>query len=81
MTEKKTQPDNHNTLRIPSREEFHRHFGGKLYESDFCTEHPRTYKETKGSSIASKIAEDYKQEYDLYIENKMRKERQKNHDK
>lgn len=78
MTETKIQPEKHNTLRIPSREEFHRHYGGMLYESDFSTEHPLKYKESNGSAIASKIDEDCRREYKLYIENKSRRERQNN---
>lgn len=60
--ETETKSKNHSTLRIPSREEFHRHYGGKLYESDFCTCYPISLETIAGKIMA-----------DLYEE---RKERQ-----
>lgn len=30
----------HNTLHIPTREEFHRYASNTLSESDFCTDYP-----------------------------------------
>lgn len=57
--ETETRSKNHSTLRIPSREEFHRHYGGKLYESDFCT-----YYSVSLETIAGKIM------VDLYEERK-----------
>lgn len=30
----------HNTLHIPSREEFHRYASNTLSEADFCTDYP-----------------------------------------
>lgn len=56
--ETETKLKNHNTLRIPSREEFRRHYGGALYESDFCTCHPVSFGINKGSVIADKIMSD-----------------------
>ena len=38
--ETQTKLKNHDTLRIPSREEFHRHYGGNIHELEFCTCHP-----------------------------------------
>lgn len=59
MTEVKTTTRNHNNLPIPSREEFHRHFGGVIYESDFNTDY-RGKDNTNGSIIATRIESDYR---------------------
>lgn len=78
MTEPDTRKRNHDTLHIPSREEFHRYFGGTIYESDFCTNHPS--KESNidtGSVIADKIASDVNWYLGKYIE-KENRERFKN---
>ena len=59
MTEPDTRKRNHDILHIPTREEFHRHFGGTCYEQDFCTERPTNYSNIdKGSTIADKIVTD-----------------------
>lgn len=63
MTEK---TENHNKLHIPSREEFHRHFGGIVYGSDFNTEY--NHSSACGSEIASRIENDYRREKKLYLE-------------
>ena len=55
--ETETKSKNHNTLRIPSRDEFHRHYGGKLYESDFCT-----YYSVSLETISGKIMADLYEE-------------------
>lgn len=74
--ETETKLKNHNTLRIPSREEFHRHYGGALYESDFCTCHPVSFRINKGSVIADKIMTDLYRERKLYLDSKRARERQ-----
>jgi hypothetical protein len=74
--ETETRPKNHSTLRIPSREEFHRHYGGALYESDFCTYHPVSFGINKGSVIADKIMSDLYRERKRYLDTKRAKERQ-----
>ncbi len=42
----------------------HNHFGGKIYLSDFNTDY-RGKKSTNGSSIASRIASDFRREEEL----------------
>ncbi len=32
-----------NNYEIPSRNEFHRYYGGILTDADFCTDHPTGY--------------------------------------
>lgn len=59
MTEAKTATQNHGTLHIPTREEFHRHYGGKIYQSDFNMDCKRN-SNTNGSIIASRIESDYR---------------------
>ena len=36
----KNYTQKHNTLHIPTREEFHRYASNTLSEADFCTDHP-----------------------------------------
>lgn len=59
---------NHDTLRIPSREEFHRYYGGNVHESEFCTYYPISFGIDGGSVIANKIASDLHRERKLYID-------------
>lgn len=63
-----TYSKNHDTLRIPSREEFHRYYGGNVHESEFCTCHPISFGIDGGSVIANKIASDLRRERKLYID-------------
>lgn len=65
--ETETKSKNHSIFRIPSRDEFHRHYGGALYESDFCTYHPVSFGINKGSVIADKIMTDLYRESENYI--------------
>lgn len=77
MTAKtQTNSKNHDTLRIPSREEFHRHYGGKLHELEFCTCHPISFGTSSGSVIANKIASELYRERQLYLDTKRARERQ-----
>ena len=47
---------NHNTLHIPSREEFHKRYGGEIRGYDFCTDYyPISIGQDKGSRIAEQI--------------------------
>lgn len=42
---------NHNTLHIPSREEFHKRYGGEIRGYDFCTDYyPISIGQDKGSN-------------------------------
>ena len=67
MTNKtETNSENHNTLHIPSREEFHRRFGGRVYECDFNTEY--NHSSSTGSKYAARIISDYRREDKLYRE-------------
>lgn len=59
MTETKTTTRRHNTLHISTREEFHRNFGGVIYQSDFNTDY-RGKDNTNGSIIATRIESDYR---------------------
>lgn len=59
MIETKTTTWNHNNLHIPTREEFHRNFGGIIYQSDFNTDY-RGKDNTNGSIIAARIESDYR---------------------
>lgn len=59
MTETKTTTRNHNTLHIPTREEFHRNFGGIIYQFDFNTYY-RGKDNTNGSIIAARIESDHR---------------------
>lgn len=53
MTEKaETQ---HKTLRIPSREEFHRYASNILTEWDFCTDFPPALNHGQADRVASAI--------------------------
>lgn len=63
---KTEKTENHNTLHIPSKEEFHRHFGGYVYVSDFNTEY--NHSSANGSEIASRIESDYRREKKLYLD-------------
>lgn len=74
--ETETKSKNHSTLRIPSRDEFHRHYGGALYESDFCTCRPISFGTSSGSVIANKIASELYRERQLYLDTKRARERQ-----
>lgn len=58
--ETETKSKNHSKLRIPSREEFHRHYSSKLYESDFCTYYPISLK-----TIADRIMTDLYEEKNI----------------
>lgn len=60
MTESSTtRPSNHNILHIPPREEFHRTFGGMIYNNDYDINHK--YNNTKsGSIITQRIVSDMK---------------------
>lgn len=66
--ETQTKPKNHDTLRIPSREEFHRYYGGNIHELEFCTCHPISFGINDGSVVANKIASDLRRERKLYID-------------
>lgn len=57
---------------IPSREESHRHYGGKIYPSDFTIGYYEKTN-TSGSHIASRIASDFKWEQDLIVRKEERK--------
>lgn len=57
MTETKTTTQNHNDLHIPTREEFHKNFGGVIYQSDFNTDY-RGKDNANGSTIAARIESD-----------------------
>lgn len=50
---------NYSKLHIPTREEFHRQFGGVIYQSDFNTDY-RGNDNTNGSIIASRIQSEYR---------------------
>lgn len=69
MTETKTTTRNHNTLHIPTREEFHRNFGGVIYKSDFNTDY-RGKDNTNGSIIATRIESDFRHFAKLRKDNK-----------
>lgn len=43
----------------------HRHFGGLIYQSDFCTEYRNNVRGTNGSITAKRIAEDFEWEQKL----------------
>ena len=76
-TETKLQ-SNHNTLHIPSREEFHKRFGGAVYNTDFNTEYNHLTSSTVGSRYASRIESDRRKEYSLYREMQLKKGRMNN---
>lgn len=64
MTETKTTTRIHNKLHISTREEFHRNFGGVIYQSDFNTDY-RGQGNTNGSIIATRIESDRRREMNL----------------
>ena len=67
---------NHSTLHIPSREEFHRRYGGEIRGYDFCTDYyPISIGQDKGSRIAEQIEEEK-----LYMEEAANKERYKKYE-
>lgn len=74
--ETQTKLKNHDTLRIPSREEFHRYYGGNVHESEFCTYYPISFGIDDGSAVANKIASDLRRERNLYINAKRNRENQ-----
>lgn len=53
-------------LHIPSREELHQSYGGRVYPSDFNTGYPGK-NNPSGSPIASRIASDFRWEQDLRL--------------
>lgn len=75
--ETQTYSKNHDTLRIPSREEFHRHYGGNVHELEFCTCYPVSFGIDDGSVIANKIASDLRRERKLYLDIKAKRNRDK----
>lgn len=58
MTKKETHTPS-KTLRIPTREEFHRFASNTLSESDFCTQYPSTEQ-------INKVADALNWSYKLY---------------
>ena len=52
--------ENYNSQRFDKE---HRHFGGLIYQSDFCTEYRNNG--TNGSIMAKRIAEDFEWEQKL----------------
>ena len=67
---------NHNTLHIPSREEFHRRYGGEIRGYDFWTDYyPISIGQDKGSRIAEQIERDRKREEKLYMDEAANRER------
>lgn len=74
--ETQTKLKNHDTLRIPSREEFHRYYGGNVHESEFCTCYPVSFGINNGSVIAGKIASDLHRERKLYMDTIRNRENQ-----
>lgn len=50
----KNYTQKHNTLHIPTREEFHRYASNLLSESDFCTDYPG-YPEVQASKVEAAI--------------------------
>lgn len=64
-TETKSQTENHDTLHIPSREEFHKHYGGEITWKDFENDYDPTTddNEFEESSIAKRIVKDHWDEY------------------
>lgn len=61
MAELQTTTQHYNKLHIPNREEFHRKFGGTVYQSDFNTDY-RGKDNEDGSHIAARIESDYRRE-------------------
>lgn len=59
MTKAQTTTQHYKTLRIPTREEFYRNFGGVIYPSDFNTDN-RGNNNNSGSIIAARIESDYR---------------------
>lgn len=57
---------NHNTLHIPSREEFHRRYGGEIHGYDFCTDYCPISGVNTGSRIADQIMRERNNEEKLY---------------
>ena len=78
-TETQTQSENHDTLRIPSREEFHKHYWGVIRWDDFRTDYNPTTEENefKESIIAKRIAKDYWDEYYWILKKKKNDELKK----
>lgn len=74
-------PQNHNTLHIPSREEFHRRYGGEIRGYDFCTDYyPISIGQDKGSRIADQIMRDKNHEDKLYMQEVANRERCKKYE-
>lgn len=59
MTETQTTTWHYKNLRIPTREEFYRNFGGVIYPSDFNTDN-RGKNNNNGSIIAARIESDFR---------------------
>lgn len=64
--------DANHTLYLAVREESHRHYGGRIYPSDFNTDYPGNA-HTSGSPIAARIASDFKWEQDFIAGKEERK--------
>lgn len=58
---------NHNTLHIPSREEFHKRYGGEIHGYDFCTDYCPISGGNTGSRIADQIMRERNNEDKLYM--------------
>lgn len=72
---------NHNTLHIPSREEFHRRYSGEIHGYDYCTDYyPISIGQDKGSRIADLIMRDRNREDKLYMETVANRERSKKYE-
>lgn len=50
----------YNLARHVSRQELHRYSSSLISPSDFCTDHPPNHAMSGGSSVAAKIASDFK---------------------
>lgn len=70
MTETKTITRTHNKLHSSTREEFHRNFGGVIYQSDFNTDY-RGLGNINGSIIAARIESDRRREMNLRRDGKV----------
>lgn len=60
-----------NTLRIPTREEFHKYASNLITEEDFCTNHPSRHASAQVNKVASAIRITYN--YDRTRKNNLKK--------
>lgn len=56
-----------NNYKTETFDKEHNHLGGIIYLSDFCTEYRENKKKYESSSVAQKIASDFKHDQEMFM--------------